>query len=95
MTSHEFIPYNRFGFYEGLAKLPSKNNCHSERSEESRIFKSLRSFTMFRMTEKLFLQEALMLLIIAGWKTSSGGMNVPDFHSRRHGAGPDGWSVII
>jgi hypothetical protein len=38
--------------YEALAKLPIDNNCHSERSEESRIFKRLRSFTSFRMTEK-------------------------------------------
>jgi hypothetical protein len=26
--------------------------CHSERSEESRFFNELRSFTPFRMTEK-------------------------------------------
>jgi hypothetical protein len=30
--------------------------CHSERSEESRIFKELRSFTAFRMTKKWLLK---------------------------------------
>jgi hypothetical protein len=43
---------------EPLAKLPIDNHCHSERSEESRISKGLRSFTSFRMTEKRLLQEA-------------------------------------
>jgi hypothetical protein len=43
---------------EPLAKLPIDNHCHSERSEESRIFKWLISFTPFRMTEKRLLQEA-------------------------------------
>jgi hypothetical protein len=43
---------------EALAKIPFDNTCHSERSEESRIFKKLRSFTQFRMTEKPILQEA-------------------------------------
>jgi hypothetical protein len=33
--------------------------CHSGRSEESRIFKELRSFTSFRMTEKEVLQQLL------------------------------------
>jgi hypothetical protein len=46
---------------EVLAKLPIDNNCHSERSEESRIFKRLRSFTSSRMTEKPVLQEALLV----------------------------------
>jgi hypothetical protein len=44
---------------EALAKLPIDNHCHSERSEESRISRGLRSFTPFRMTEKRLLQEAL------------------------------------
>jgi hypothetical protein len=44
--------------FEPLAKLPIDNHCHSERSEESRIFRGLRSFTPFRMTEKRLLQEA-------------------------------------
>jgi hypothetical protein len=43
---------------EPLAKLATGNNCHSERSEESRISIGLRSFTPFRMTEKRVLQEA-------------------------------------
>jgi len=43
---------------EALAKLPVPNACHSERSEESSVFKVLISFTSFRMTKKLILQEA-------------------------------------
>jgi hypothetical protein len=39
---------------EALAKLPFDHNCHSERSEESRIFKRLRSFTSFRMKKNSF-----------------------------------------
>jgi hypothetical protein len=49
---------------EALAKLPIDNNCHSERSEESHIFKRLRSFTSFRMTEKPILQAALLAIAI-------------------------------
>jgi hypothetical protein len=36
---------------ETLAKFHKEGPCHSERSEESRILKSLRSFTSFRMTK--------------------------------------------
>jgi hypothetical protein len=46
---------------EPLVKLPMHNSCHSERSEESRFLKKLRSFTSFRMTEKPILQEALLI----------------------------------
>jgi hypothetical protein len=46
--------------FEPLAKVLIDNHCHSERSEESRIFRGLRSFTPFRMTEKRLLQEALL-----------------------------------
>jgi hypothetical protein len=38
--------------HEAIAKSQFHQDCHSERSEESRIFKELRSFTSFRMTEK-------------------------------------------
>ncbi len=34
-----------------LQNSPKTPFCHSERSEESRIFRRLRSFTSFRMTE--------------------------------------------
>ena len=44
---------------EALAKFLIDNNCHSERSEESRFFGRLRSFTSFRMTEKPVLQQGL------------------------------------
>ncbi|MGD0828915.1 MAG: hypothetical protein ABSA09_12665 [Desulfobaccales bacterium] len=37
---------------EAIAKPLSAQKCHSERSEESRIFSDLRSFTSFRMTVK-------------------------------------------
>jgi hypothetical protein len=37
---------------EPIAKLPFPGICHSERSEESRIFNNLRSFTSFRMKIK-------------------------------------------
>ena len=47
-------------YIEALVKLPIYNNCHSERSEKSHIFKRLRSCTSFRMTEKPVLQEALL-----------------------------------
>jgi AmmeMemoRadiSam system protein B len=40
------------GKLEPIAKLPFAGICHSERSEESRIFNDLRSFTSFRMTIK-------------------------------------------
>jgi hypothetical protein len=50
--------------FEALAKLATGNNCHSERSEESRISIELRSFTPFRMTEKRVLQEALLAVAI-------------------------------
>jgi hypothetical protein len=36
---------------EPLAKLSKDPSCHSEQSEESRIFRRLRSFTSFRTTE--------------------------------------------
>ena len=49
---------------EALAKLPIDNNCHSERSEESRIFRRLRSLTSFRMTEKPVLVEAQTIIHI-------------------------------
>jgi hypothetical protein len=49
---------------DALAKLSIDNNCHSERSEESRIFKRLRSFTSFRMTKKPVLQEAFLAIAI-------------------------------
>jgi hypothetical protein len=57
---------------EPLAKLPIDNHCHAERSEESRIFRGLRSFTPFRMTEKLLLQEAKKVSVFSpsplkGW----------------------------
>ncbi len=42
---------------EPLAKSTFARNCHSERSEESRIYKGLRSFTSFRMTKPTLLQE--------------------------------------
>jgi hypothetical protein len=48
---------------EVLAKLLIDHNCHSERSEESRIFGRLRSFTPFRMTKKPVLQEAHWLTV--------------------------------
>jgi hypothetical protein len=38
-------------------------SCHSERSEESRISKNLRSFTLFRMTEKLGFPIASIVMI--------------------------------
>jgi hypothetical protein len=34
------------------ATLQTSSPCHSERSEESRLFNKLRSFTSFRMTRK-------------------------------------------
>src|SRR5208337_1021246 len=37
---------------EAIAKPRSAQKCHSEQSEESRIFSDLRSFTSFRMTVK-------------------------------------------
>ncbi len=37
---------------QAISKPAYKKNCHSERSEESRFFNGLRSFTSFRMTEK-------------------------------------------
>jgi hypothetical protein len=37
---------------EAISKPRFLGYCHSERSEESRIFKWLRSFTPSRMTEK-------------------------------------------
>jgi hypothetical protein len=43
---------------ELLAKLPIGNHCHAERSEESRLFSWLRSFTPFRTTEKRLLPNA-------------------------------------
>jgi hypothetical protein len=46
--------------FEALAKLLIAAPCHSERSEESRISKTLRSFTSFRMTKRRVLQEALL-----------------------------------
>jgi hypothetical protein len=36
---------------EPLAKLSKDPSCHSERSEESCIFRRLRSYTPFRMTK--------------------------------------------
>ena len=48
--------------YEPLAKFTFAQNCHSERSEESRIYKGLRSFTSFRMTKPTLLQEPQMSL---------------------------------
>ena len=50
--------------FKPLAKLPIDNHCHSERSEESHIFRVRRSFTPFRMTEKRFLQEAYFLILM-------------------------------
>jgi hypothetical protein len=52
--------------FEALAKLPIDNHGLSERSEEYRIFRRLRSFTPFRMTEKRLLQEALLAIAIKG-----------------------------
>jgi hypothetical protein len=52
-------------------------HCHSERSEESRIFRGLRSFTPFRMTEKRLLQEAQEI------QTPGAGCNSPG-RIRRH-----------
>jgi hypothetical protein len=37
---------------QAISKPQLLGYCHSERSEESRIFNWLRSFTPFRMTEK-------------------------------------------
>ncbi|MGB8874226.1 MAG: hypothetical protein WCC75_12615, partial [Desulfobaccales bacterium] len=37
---------------EAIAKPRFAQKCHSERSEESRIFNDLRSFTPLRMTVK-------------------------------------------
>jgi len=37
---------------ETIAKPRFAQKCHSEQSEESRIFMDLRSFTSFRMTVK-------------------------------------------
>ena len=37
---------------QAISKPASKGNCHSEQSEESRVFDTLRSFTSFRMTRK-------------------------------------------
>ena len=34
--------------------------CHSERSEESRLFKYMRPFTSFRVTRKTFFSMLLM-----------------------------------
>jgi hypothetical protein len=52
----------KFKTYELLAKLLIAAPCHSERSEESRIYKSVRSFTSFRMTKRRVLQVALMTI---------------------------------
>jgi hypothetical protein len=41
---------------EAVSKPKHPLNCHSERSEESHIFKALRFFTAFRMTEKQVLK---------------------------------------
>jgi hypothetical protein len=38
------------GEQRALARFNMVSRCHSERSEESRIFNGLRSFTAFRMT---------------------------------------------
>jgi hypothetical protein len=46
---------------EALAKFIKERACHSERSEESCIFRELRSFTWFRMTKSL-------RLTLIGWK---------------------------
>jgi hypothetical protein len=37
--------------WKTLEKFTPMKACHSERSEESRVFKWLRSFTSFRMTK--------------------------------------------
>jgi hypothetical protein len=58
---------------EALAKIPMHNSCHSEGSEESRIFKRLRAFTSFRMTEKPILQEALWVLVMVAKIEGGGG----------------------
>jgi hypothetical protein len=47
---------------EPLAKSTFAQNCHSERSEESCIYKGLRSFTPFRMTKPTLLQEPQRLI---------------------------------
>ena len=47
--------------FEPLAKFTFAPNCHSERSEESRSYKGLGSFTSFRMTKPTLLQEPLFL----------------------------------
>jgi hypothetical protein len=44
--------------FVALAKLPIDHNCHSERSEESRVLIRLKSFISFWKTEKPVLQEA-------------------------------------
>jgi hypothetical protein len=59
------VPLQNEITFEPLAKLPIDKLCHSERSEESRIFRALRSFTPFRMTEKQLLQEALLAIAIS------------------------------
>jgi hypothetical protein len=63
--------------FEPLAKLPINNDCHSERSEESRIFRCLRSFTSFRMTKEPVLQEALLAFAITGWFHGQQASDVP------------------
>ena len=54
------------GTEEGLSKFSFVKKGHSERSEESRIYNRLRSFTLFRMTEKPFLEEPQKTDLIPG-----------------------------
>jgi len=49
---------------EAVSKPQFAPNCHSERSEESRIFETLRSFTAFRMTEKEVLKWLLRIILL-------------------------------
>jgi hypothetical protein len=49
-TGHRVLGWR--GKLEAVAKPPVAGICHSERSEESRIFNQLRSFTALRMTIK-------------------------------------------
>ncbi len=70
---------------EALAKLLIDHNCHSERSEESRIFRRLRSLRFFQNDRKTVLQEAqLFALMMHGHPTRNrtgtiGGCNYPPY----------------
>jgi hypothetical protein len=66
---HNTHEYSNGGFHgaaalQAISKPQLLKYCHSERSEESRIFNWLRSFTPFRMTDKTGFEIASSLLLL-------------------------------